>query len=456
MFLALLATPAVIGAASALTGCSSDGANTSSTTGTPSSDNSPPDTSSASGVARSDKPRSAASPSDAASATTSVNDFGVDLYRALTTGVGNATVDQSAPKKNLVVSPASIAIALAMTRAGAKGTTATEMDTVLRVDRPDALAHSMNALSSALDSRTRQVTMPESKPVDVTLAIANSLWGQQGLAFETAFLDLLATEYGAGLQLVDYKADPEGARKLINAWVDDKTKQRIPNLLAQGTITPDARLTLVNAIYMKAPWLNPFPPDATSASNFTTIGGGVVLTPFMHLTEELNYSKGDGWQAVELPYVGNDLSMVVVLPDDGIALGDGVAAVPSVAGLATQRKVIVSMPTFDIETLTDLATLLAAMGMPTAFSENADFSAMTTQEQLVIGAVIHQANITVDEKGTEAAAATAVVMRATAAPVEQEPVTLSFDRPFVFAIRDNPTGAVLFLGHIGDPTETRS
>lgn len=455
-FLALLAVPAVAAATGALQGCSSEGDVTSGSSTGP--DPTPSKPSDASGVARSAKQRAATTLADAAVAAAVVNDFGIDMYRVLSdpSRTRSATVDQSAPQQNLVFSPASIAIALAMTRAGARGATAAEMDAMLHVGDAASLPHSMNALSAAFDSRTQQVPMPGSDSVDVTLSVANSLWAQQGLAFETAFLDLLATEYGAGLQLVDYKADPEGARKLINAWVDDTTKQRIRELIPQGAITPDARLTLVNAIYMKAPWLNVFAKNRTAPAAFTTLRGSPVQTPFMHLTEDLNYSKGVGWQAVELPYVGNQLSMVLVLPVNPVALDFAVAAVPNIAATTTTRKVTLSMPKFDIETMAELSTLLSAMGMPSAFTDSADFSGMTSEEKLVVGAVIHQANITVDEAGTEAAAATAVVMRATSAPMPSEPVVLTLDRPFVFAIRDNPTGAVLFLGHIGDPTETRS
>jgi serpin B len=282
------------------------------------------------------------------------------------------------------------------------------------------------------------------------------LWGQTGFAFEAPFLDTLATEFGAGLQLVDYEKDPEAARQLINAWVNTKTQQRIPELIPQGPITVDTRLTLVNAIYMKAPWLKVFAKDGTRPAPFTTIGGSVVQAPMMHLTEDLAFATGSGWQAVELPYMGEDLSMLIVLPDADTSLADAVAALALVSGVASTRKVKLSLPKFDIETSTELAPLLAAMGMPSAFSDTADFSGMTTATKLTIAAVIHQANITVDEDGTEAAAATAVVIRATAAPEPQEPVELLVNRPFVFAIRDNPTGAVLFVGHIGDPTATRT
>ncbi len=444
-FLALAATPAAISAMYALQSCSSAGhlISDSSTPGTV------PQSNAGAGAARSDKPRSSTTLADAAAATASVNDFAVALYKHISA----ITAGNSA---NLVFSGASVVMAVAMARAGARGTTATEIDAVLHITDAAAFAHSANALSGALDSRTRRIERPQNDPVDITLNIANSLWGQTGLDFETAFLDVLASEYGAGLQLVDYKADPERARQVINAWVDDRTKQRIPELIAQGDIGTDTRLTLVNAIYMKAPWLNTFAKEATNAARFSTQAGVSVQAPTMRLAHELNYAKGAGWQAVELPYIGEELSMLIVLPGVGTDLAIGVDAMPTLRTASTLHQVNLSLPKFDIETSTDLSAVLGAMGMPTAFSDVADFSGMTTAEKLTISGVIHQANITVDEEGTEAAAATAVVMRTTSAPEPLELVDLIVDRPFVFAIRDNPTGALLFIGHIGDPTATRA
>jgi serpin B len=415
-------------------------ASTAVSTSTPDPDNA--------GVARSGKSRVAATAGDAAQAVKVVNDFGVSMYHRLAppidAGAGGRT--------NLVFSPASIALALAMTRAGAVGTTGTEMDTVLHVSDPATLARSMNALTTELAARTKTVAIPGAEAANVELDIANSLWAQKDLSFETAFLDLLATEYGAGLQLVDYKADPDGSRVLINAWVDDATKDRIPELLARGTITADTRLTIVNAIYMKAPWQDAFVKDFTAPAAFTTSTGSSVQAPMMSQQKYFDYASTNGWQAVVLPYLGGDLSMVIVLPDEGAPLD---ATVDALAGLDAQlgpQLVSLTMPKFDIETATGLAELLAAMGMPTAFDRSAaDFSGMTKDEKLFISAVVHQANITVDEDGTEAAAATAVIAATTAAPAEN-PIQFTVDRPFLFTIRDNATGAILFLGHIGDPT----
>lgn len=401
------------------------------------------------GEARSSKSRVTAYTSDDVQAVTVVNDFGVDMYHRLA-----SPPEGAAGPTNLVFSPASIALALAMTRAGAAGTTATEMDAVIHTGDPKTLAHSMNALTTALEARTKTVEVPGAEPTNVELSIANSLWAQQDLAFETAFLDLLATEYGAGLQLVDYKFDPDGARTLINQWVDEATKDRIPELLAPGVITPDARLTLVNAIYMKAAWETAFDENLTLPRPFTTTSGETVQTPMMSRRDDMQYASTHGWQAVVLPYVGGDLSMVIMLPEEGEPLDPTVDAFGGLDGQLGPQLVNLTMPKFDIETSVGLADVLGAMGMPTAFDpDRADFSGMTTEEQLFIAAVIHQANITVDEDGTEAAAATAVVMEATSAESDPpQPIDFIVDRPFVFAIRDNATSAILFLGHIGDPT----
>ena len=378
-----------------------------------------------------------------------VNDFGVDMYHRLA-----SPTDGADGPTNLVFSPASIALALAMTRAGAAGTTATEMDAVLHAGDPATLPHSMNSLTTELSARTKTVEVPGAEPTNVELSIANSLWAQQDLAFESAFLDLLATEYGAGLQLVDYKSDPDGARVLINQWVDEATKDRIPELLAPGVITPDARLTLVNAIYMKAAWETAFEKQSTLPRPFTTSAGKTVQAPMMSRRDDMQYASTHGWEAVVLPYVGGDLSMVIMLPAKGEPLDPTVDAFGGLDGQLGPQLVNLMMPKFDIETSVGLADVLGAMGMPTAFDPAAaDFSGMTKEEALFIAAVIHQANITVDEDGTEAAAATAVVMETTAAQADPpQPIDFVVDRPFVFAIRDNTTSAILFLGHIGDPT----
>jgi serpin B len=378
---------------------------------------------------------------------------------ALATFGGNLYAQVSGQPGNLVVSPASIAIALAMARVGARATTLEEMTSTLGITEPADHDTAMNGLTTELESRSGTFPDGEGNDQEVLLAIANSLWGQDGLSFESAFLDTLAEQYGAGMWVVDYASDAESARQQINAWVSEETEGRIPELLAAGTVTPDWRLSLVNAVYLKAPWEVPFSEQSTVDSAFTTDTGTSVTVPFMHRRASMPHSDGDGWHAVELSYIGGDLAMLLVLPDEG-RLADVEAQVPTglldeAAGALVPVEVILDVPRWDTESKLQLADVLGAMGMPTAFTESADFSGMTTEEQLAIAAVVHQANITVDEKGTEAAAATAIGMAATAAPAD-EPLALRLDRPFLFALRDRPTGAVLFLGRVGDPSATRA
>ena len=440
-FLGVLALPAV---AAFLQACGGDDG---STTGTTPDATDPSDTPSDTPIAKSDLARAAADPADAAIAAAALNALGADLYGAL------ADAD---PTANLVFSPASIALALAMVRGGAVGSTGTEIDSVLHVDDPAGLHSAMNALSAALESRSRTVVVNDEER-EVSLSIANSLWGQDGMAFEQPFLDLLASEYGAGLRLADFRTDADKAVEDIDAWVDTETKGRIPQLLAPGDLDAMTRLVVVNAIHLKASWAEQFSKEATADAPFTLLDGSTVQVPMMKLGHTFPYAAGDGWQAVELGYVGGDLAMLLVVPDAGgldaaqTALGSGL--LDEVTTALTPGTVILGLPRWDIETRAPLASLLAALGMSSAFTDDADFSAITTDEPLHISSVIHQANITVDENGTEAAAATAIALAGSSAPVDI--VELTVDRPFLFALRDIATGAVVFLGRVTDPSATR-
>ena len=387
-------------------------------------------------------PRLATSTAAAASAGAALSAFGLDLLARVRTADGNA-----------VVSPASVALALAMARAGARGNTATEMDAVLHGLAADAHADWVASLDAALEARSGTFADQAGKPQQVTLRIANTSFAQQGLPLEPAYLDALAARFGAGAGLADFKTAPEAARSAINAWVAGQTKQRIKDLLGPGTVDDTTRLVLVNAVYLKAAWAKPFDATATSDATFTRPDGTTVTAKFMQSGGSLDYAAGAGWQAVQLPYVGDQLAMLVIVPDSlpSFAAGLDTAALASIAGQLAPREVNLSLPRFGTETRADLAAVLATLGMPSAFSASAaDFSGMTTAERLFISAVVHQATITVDEAGTEAAAATAAVMAGAAAP--SQTVTLRVDRPFVFAVRDLATGAVLFLGQIADPT----
>ncbi len=424
-FLALLATPAVL---ALLDACGSEEASSTPTAG----------------EARSDVARIGADADLSLAAATALSLFGTDLYRVL-------AAEQ--PDANLVMSPASIAIALSMVSAGANGTTLAELLEVLRVDDADGMHRSMNALTTELTSRSQG-----SGDDAVDLSIVDQLWGQAGFTFARPFLDLLAAEYGAGLETVDFRNDADGARRAINAWVADATADRIPELLAEGSLDGATRLALVNAIHLKAAWAQPFLDGATEDAPFTLLDDSTVQVPTMQLNGTIDYASGDGWQAVELPYVGGELAMLVILPEPGfLAEFESIFLVTDATQYLAPTLVRLRLPRWDTGSTFSLADVLGALGMPTAFTDRADFTGISTDEQLQIGAVIHQANITVDETGTEAAAATAVIIETTsAAPSEDEPVEMIVDRPFVFALRDRGTGAVLFLGRVADPSATRS
>ena len=439
-FLSLLTVPAI---AALLPACGDDDTSKPDTTG--------PDTTGSTSQGASASLRGEAphvtTGADPTAASAAINAFAADLFDRLVA---------ADPAANLVFSPASIALALAMTSAGAKGTTLTEMDAVLHITDPATIHRSMNGLAASLTAlnQSQDNTAQGGTGVsEVQLSIANSLWAQQGLAFEQAFLDLLSAEYDAGLELVDYRTDPEAARVAINAWVADETNDRIPELLGQGTITPATRLTLVNAIYLKANWAQVFDEERTSEQPFTAPGGEVTVD-MMRVDGRFQVAVADEWAAIELPYVFNGLSLTVLVP----AASSGATAIPTgdeVFAALEPAPVMLSFPRFDIETSVSLADVLGELGMATAFSDDADFSGMTTGEPLTIGDVIHQANITVDEEGTEAAAATAVVMEATGMPDPQEPIELVVDRPFTFWLRDVTTGTIVFMGRVNDPSATR-
>lgn len=431
------------------------GAGTTADTNTTVPDGGSPDTTSApiehGAVLLSAAARRPADAADAGLAARSLNQLGARIYEQL-------VADADSP--NLVLSPASVAIALAMTRVGAVGTTADEMDAVLGVDAAsggsDELHRSMNALTAELSSRTGTFTRGDEE-VELILALANAPWAQAGLAIERAFLDVLATEYGAGLRVVDYLGDAEGARVAINDWVDDETRGRIPELLTPGTVTADTRLVLVNAVYLKAPWARAFQEAATDDATFLTLDGDEVSVPMMSTRHRMPTASGPGWQAVELPYADDTLAMLLVLPDQEHLLAERLVdgLLDEVVDELEPAEVILRLPRFDIGTTAPLGEVLRTLGMVTAFTGDADFSAITTDEHIAVAEVLHEANITVDEDGTEAAAATAVMMEATSAPID-EPVELVFDRPFLFAVRDRVTGAITFLGRIGDPSVTRT
>lgn len=389
-----------------------------------------------------------ASQAEVLSAAAGMRQFGIDLYRLLAAEAGES---------NLVFSPASIVTALSMTYAGAAGVTAEEMAATLHfTSRGDALHQTFNSLDAAIESRSWQKKNGDGTEVGVLIETANSLWGQDDTIFEQSFLDTLAANYGAGIRLVDFKTAAEQARQAINAWVAGETSDKIPELIPEGTLDELTRLVLVNAVYLDATWMMQFDPQLTTDGSFTTLSGTQVTVPMMAQAFSYPYARGDGWQAIQLPYVGGQVGMLVIVPDEGrfSEIEDGLSGGlldKAVGALAEQGEVNLTMPKFEFRTQAGLNDALRELGMTTAFdSGTADFTGMTAEEPLYISDVIHEAYIAVDEEGTEAAAATAVVMRAAGMPVD--PVRLTIDRPFLFALRDIETGALLFLGRVTDPT----
>lgn len=365
------------------------------------------------------------------------NAFGLDLYDQL-----------RADGENLFFSPASIAYALAMTGLGARGATAAEMDQVLHLPADDAM------VAAGFGALMNEVARDDGA---ATVSLANRLYGQRGTPFAPGFLALLERHFGAALEQVDYRRDPEAARKRINGWVEEKTAQKIRDLLVPSAVNTDTRLTLVNAVYFLGAWARPFPKEATADAPFHRERGGDVTVPFMHMTGRVGYLEQDGVQIASLPYRGNTMEMVVVLPAAGTPLS-AIEAQLDADRLATwlaastTEKVAVTLPRLHLETSFGLADALAKLGMPTAFTRSADFSGMTTDATpLFISRVVHKAYLDVDEEGTEAAAATAVVMEVTSAIRPEPPKEFRADRPFILAIRHKASGAILFLGRVADP-----
>jgi serpin B len=368
--------------------------------------------------------------------------FAFDLYQALREQEGN-----------LFYSPHSISVALAMTYAGARGQTAEQMAATLQfLLEQERLHPAFNWLDAELASRGEGA---EGKDDDgFRLNIVNAIWGQKDYGFLHAFLDVLAENYGAGLRILDFMNETEESRLTINDWVSDQTEERIRDLIPEGVITPLTRLVLTNAIYFNAAWEYPFDEDVTADGDFYLLDGGQVIVPMMKQTEVFGYAEGDGYQAVELLYDGDELSMVIMLPDDGQfeAFEEGLQAdqVSDIIGGLQPAAAALTMPRFEFDSEFSLTGTLAAMGMPIAFSGAADFSGMTGSPDLAITEVIHKAFVSLDEAGTEAAAATAVIMDESETP--GEPTEVTIDRPFIFLIRDIETGAILFVGRVLDPS----
>ena len=367
--------------------------------------------------------------------------FALDLYGRLR-GQGG----------NLCFSPYSISTALAMTYAGARGETATQMAQTLHFDLPP------NRLHPAFAGLMADFAAEQEKG-QVQLAEANSLWPQKGFAFLPDYLALCRKDYGTAIEPVDYENHAEGARKTINDWVSARTSGKITDLLKPGTLDAADRLVLVDAIYFKGKWESPFEGRSTEGRPFYVSPDKRVMAPTMNQTHNFRYAEFPDLQVLELPYVGGDLSMLVLLPRgaDELEKLEAELTAEKLAAWTTNlqdQKVRVLLPQLKMTSEFALAKTLENMGMPDAFNfERADFSGMDGRKDLFISAVAHKAFVEVNEQGAEAAAATAVTMTKEAAVVQVGVPLFDADHPFLFLIRDNRNGSILFLGRVSDPTQ---
>jgi serpin B len=365
--------------------------------------------------------------------------FALDLYSRLRAREGN-----------LFLSPYSISTALAMAYGGARGETAEEMARTMHFGpEPPRLHAAFAGLQGEIQG--------DAAKHKYKLTVANRLWGQKGYHFLPEYLKSSRLHYGAELAEVDFQNATEGTRKTINGWVEEKTNDKIKDLLQRGMLTPLTRLVLTNAIYFKASWASAFQEVATKKEFFMVAAAEKELVPMMHQTETCPFFEGETFQMVSLPYEQNDLSMVVLLPKkvDGLPeLEKSLTSARLDGWLAkmTTHQVDLSLPKFRTTSDFDLGKTLADMGMPLAFNaKKADFSGLTTEEKLFISRVIHKAYVDVNENGTEAAAATAVIVKESAPPPRYPAATFRADHPFVFLLRDTRTGSILFMGRVVNP-----
>jgi serpin B len=378
------------------------------------------------------------------------NMFALELYAKLRSQGGN-----------LFVSPYSISTALAMTHAGARGRTASLMAQVLHfpatageTEESSPPGPDRRQFASAYGQIIKDLNKRGEKGA-YTLNVANALWGQKGFGFLKEFLDLVRTEYGGQLTEVDFVRAVEASRKTINTWVEKQTKDKIKDLIPAGVLDSMTRLVLTNAIYFKGNWARQFKKNQTQDGPFILADGRKVETPMMNQTAQFGYMETDILQCLELPYVDKELSMIILLPKepDGLSKLEQTLTAENLSQWLARlysREVVVCVPKFKVTAQFSLASVLQSMGMTDAFSSDADFSGMDGKKDLFISAVIHKAYVDVGEEGTEAAAATGVVMKLTSVGPSETPVFRA-DHPFLFLIRDNKSGGILFIGRVTDP-----
>ncbi|WP_437622961.1 serpin family protein [Sorangium sp. So ce1151] len=361
--------------------------------------------------------------------------FALDLGRALHSATAN-----------VIYSPYSISTALAMTYAGARTATEQAMAATMRFALPQERLH---PAFNYVDLR-----LPKGAG-GFQLHTANAIWSQIGAPFEKPFLNVLSENYGAHVRLADFATAPQEAEGLINAWVSDRTEDKIPQLL-HGNVTPETVAVLVNAIYFHAKWGTAFAKAGTQPGTFRRDDGSSVTAQMMNGRHQAGYGAGDGWETVRVPYAGSSAAMHIVLPAEGTTDAfeeslDG-AALEAIINSTEDRPVDITMPKFSFGTSTSLKKALTELGMAAAFGPGADFTGIIAAGDFRIHDVIHEAVIDVDESGTEAAGSTGVIGDTTGSGFVPEPAAIVLDRPFFFFIRDPGTQAILFAGRVNDPT----
>jgi serpin B len=393
----------------------------------------------ASGLA--DEPAAApAAKTDLTTVVAGNNQFAFDLYGQL---------GREGPADNLFFSPYSISTALAMTYAGARGQTAAQMAKTLHFTLPPERLHDAFA-----QLRVQLEGSAVRRPYD--LYVANRLWGQKGFPFQADFLQLTRTRYAAELAEVDFQQQTEQARQAINRWVEEQTRGKITDLIPPGGLTPQSVLVLTNAIYFKGDWLIAFPEKDTREEDFYLLSGTAVKAPLMHVVLSCPYFANDQLALVCLPYKGQEVEMVVLLPRqrEGLPALEKNLGLEQLAGWLRQarpQRVNLALPRFRMTSRLSLEKTLSEMGMPLAFSDQADFRGISSIGKLSISRVLHKAYVDVQEKGTEAAAATGVVVGVTSVGPSQPPIPFRADHPFVLLLRHRPTGSILFLGRLLNP-----
>ncbi|NJK32475.1 MAG: serpin family protein [Deltaproteobacteria bacterium] len=369
----------------------------------------------------------------------------LDLYHELREG--------QAAGQGFSISPYSIQTAFGMLYGGTVEPARSEMAATLHFSLEGERLHEAH---NWLDAQLAARNLPEEQGKDsVIVQTANGVWVLDTLEdqIEAPYLDILSIHYDAGLFLADFFNNPEGERVRINNWVSEQTRELIPELFPQGIITSDTRLVLVNALYLKAPWADTFNPELTTPQTFTRGDGSSVAVPMMHHGQlPASYGEGADYQAIAIPLRGSALELVVILPDDlpAFEASMNIDSLDALLSGLSPRVVDTTLPRFELEAELELSNELKALGMPSPFEDTNSFDAIL-EELGVITAVVHQTVIEVDEKGIEAAAATGIVIDKTAAP--EPDATIVVDRPFVLAIRDQPTDTLLFLGRVLDPSE---